>query len=165
MARVWRPLPRQATANSLSPFTISKAKAIPSLPHLLRFRRLGKATLTTLKDVWLFHQVRNKVRRGPTWASIHKALEAIMPPATGLKRPRSIERVPRSIYLLLLGITMQPKHYYYKEKNLRNLTKFLFILRKKPFESPAPPDVPRQRCEWALKHIQFFKLNVILCAC
>jgi hypothetical protein len=39
-------------------------------------------------------------------------LEAIMPLATGLKRPRSIERVPRSIYLLL-GITTQPKHYYY----------------------------------------------------
>ena len=164
MARVWRPLPRQATANSLSPFTISKAKAIPSLPHLLRFRRLGKATLTTLKDVWLFHQVRNKVRRGPTWASIHKALEAIMPLATGLKRPRSIERVPRSIYLLL-GITMQPKHYYYKEKKLKKFDEVLIHSEEKTIRIPGPPDVPRQRCEWALKHIQFFKLNVILCAC
>lgn len=88
-----------------------------------------------------------------------------MPLATGLKRPRSIERVPRSIYLLLLGITMQPKHYYYKEKKLKKFDEVLIHSEEKTIRIPGPPDVPRQRCEWALKHIQFFKLNVILCAC
>lgn len=60
-----------------------------------------------------------------------------MPPATGLKRPRSIERVPRSIYLLL-GITMQPKHYYYKEKKLKKFDEVLIHSEEKTIRIPGP---------------------------